>query len=202
MKSSHRDFPYPLPNGWFRVAFEDDAPPGSVRPLRYFGHDLVLMVSEAGVAQVFDAHCPHLGAHLGFGGRVVEESLRCPFHAWRFGLDGRCLEIPYAARIPPKATLRAWPTCTRSGAIWVWHHRGKQPPDWEVPVIPELSDAGWTPFVHHHWRVRTRNQEIADQLVLSVRTVKFHIENLFQKLEVRSRMEAVRVARERGLLLG
>ena len=46
-----------------------------------------------------------------------------------------------------------------------------------------------------------RNPEIADHLVLGVRTVKFHIENLYQKLEVRSRTEAVRVARERGLLI-
>ena len=45
-----------------------------------------------------------------------------------------------------------------------------------------------------------RNQEIADQLVLSLRTVKFHVENIYQKLGVRSRTEAIRVARERGVL--
>ena len=47
-----------------------------------------------------------------------------------------------------------------------------------------------------------RNQEIADQLYLSIRTVKFHIENVYQKLGVRSRTEAIRVARERGILFG
>lgn len=45
-----------------------------------------------------------------------------------------------------------------------------------------------------------RNQEVADQLVLSVRTVRFHIENLYQKLGVETRTQAVRVATERGLL--
>ena len=45
-----------------------------------------------------------------------------------------------------------------------------------------------------------RNQEIADQLFLSLRTVKFHVENLYRKLEVRTRTEAVRVARERSIL--
>ena len=45
-----------------------------------------------------------------------------------------------------------------------------------------------------------RNQEIADQLYLSLRTVKFHIENLYRNLGVRTRTEAVRVARERSIL--
>jgi 3-ketosteroid 9alpha-monooxygenase subunit A len=162
LSSSDRHFPYPLPDGWFRVGFADESPPGTVRPLRYFGQDLVLMVSDAGVAQVFDAHCPHLGAHLGFGGSVDQESLRCPFHGWRFGLDGRCLEIAYAKRIPSQARLRAWPTCSRAGAIWVWHHREGRSPDWEVPEIAEASDASWTPWLHQHWQVRTRNQEIAE----------------------------------------
>ena len=47
-----------------------------------------------------------------------------------------------------------------------------------------------------------RNQEIADQLFLSLRTVKFHVENLYRNLGVRTRTEAVRVARERGILPG
>jgi DNA-binding NarL/FixJ family response regulator len=45
-----------------------------------------------------------------------------------------------------------------------------------------------------------RNQEIADQLFLSLRTVKFHIENLYRNLGVRTRTEAVRVARELSTL--
>ena len=45
-----------------------------------------------------------------------------------------------------------------------------------------------------------RNKEIAEQLSLAVRTVRFHIENLYRKLEVNSRTQAVRVAFERGYL--
>jgi len=47
-----------------------------------------------------------------------------------------------------------------------------------------------------------RNQEIADQLFLSLRTVKFHVENLYRNLGVRTQTEAVRVARERSILSG
>ncbi len=45
-----------------------------------------------------------------------------------------------------------------------------------------------------------RNAEIAEELVLSVKTVEFHISNILAKLGARSRSEAVRTAYQKGLL--
>jgi DNA-binding CsgD family transcriptional regulator len=44
------------------------------------------------------------------------------------------------------------------------------------------------------------NQEIADKLFVSLNTVKTHSSNLFMKLEARRRTQAVRRAKEFGLL--
>lgn len=44
------------------------------------------------------------------------------------------------------------------------------------------------------------NNEIADQLVVSLGTVKFHVSNIFQKLGVDSRVEAVKAAIEQKMV--
>ena len=45
-----------------------------------------------------------------------------------------------------------------------------------------------------------RNKEIATELGTSVRTAKFHVENIFQKLQVHTRAQATRVAMEFGVV--
>jgi phenylpropionate dioxygenase-like ring-hydroxylating dioxygenase large terminal subunit len=165
MQTEARAFPFPLPNGWFAVAYSREVAPGQVVPLRYFGTDLLLYRSESGAARVLDAFCPHLGANIGRGGKVEGDTIRCPFHGWRFGADGACVEVPYAQRIPPKARLGAWPLCERNGAIWVWRHAEGKPPEWDVPLIPEFSNPGWTEPDVYRWRVRTYNQEMGENAV-------------------------------------
>ncbi len=81
-----------------------------MRPVSYLGRDLVLFRGDDGTARVFDAHCPHLGAHLGVGGRVCGDGIACPFHGWRFDGEGQLVEVPGLDR-PPRAAARAWPVC-------------------------------------------------------------------------------------------
>src|SRR5262249_47520032 len=107
MSATAPRFPFPaFPTGWFRVADARDLAVGSVRALHCLGQDLVLWRSADGAARVFDAHCPHLGAHLGVGGRMVDGALQCPFHGWRFDAGGACVGAP--GRRAPTAGLRAW----------------------------------------------------------------------------------------------
>jgi phenylpropionate dioxygenase-like ring-hydroxylating dioxygenase large terminal subunit len=159
-------YPFPsFPTGWFQVAYADDIKPGEVKPLEYFGKQLVMFRSESGKVSVLDAYCPHLGAHLGHGGRVVGETVECPFHAWKFGTDGACAGVPYSQKIPPRSSLGCWPVNEVNGLIMVWHDIDKQPPAWEVPQIPEATDSAWTTPLRREWKIRTHNQETAENVV-------------------------------------
>ena len=94
------------PRGWFVIGVSAELGSGEVRPIKYFGRDMVLYRGESGSAIVHDAFCPHLGAHLGHGGTVVGESIQCPFHAWRFDETGKCVDVPNAEGLrdePPGA---------------------------------------------------------------------------------------------------
>jgi phenylpropionate dioxygenase-like ring-hydroxylating dioxygenase large terminal subunit len=135
----------PIPNGWFAVEWMRELHEGDVKPIHYFGEDLVLFRTRSGEAKVLDAFCPHLGAHLGHGGRVMGESVRCPFHGWRFdGSSGDCIEIPYCEKIPPRARLRSWPVQEKNGMIFVWHHSEDKPPEWNFPALEEIGHPDWS----------------------------------------------------------
>ena len=159
-------FPLPVPYGWFFVSYSDELEAGQVKALHYFGREWVLFRTEEGVACMMDAYCPHLGAHLGHGGHVEGELLRCPFHGWAFAADGRCSDVPYAKRIPPRVdAVNAVPAVSvveRNQVIWAWYHPVDEAPSFEVDAHPELDDPEWEALRRYQWRFRSNPQEIAE----------------------------------------
>jgi nitrite reductase/ring-hydroxylating ferredoxin subunit len=160
-----RRFPFPLPDGWFQVAYSDDLAVGEVETLRYFARDLIAFRGEDGEAHVFDAHCPHLGAHLGYGGQVVSDRLRCPFHSWEFDGSGRCVHLPYAKRIPAKAAIRSWPVCEKNGMLMLYHDKQGRPPTRDVPKVPEYESDEWSDYYRRDFVIRSQAQELAENTV-------------------------------------
>lgn len=81
-------------HGWYQVAFERDLV-ASITPLAFGDRPLMAVRRDDGVG-VYDATCPHRGAHLAFGGAVDGGDVRCPFHNYQIGLgrdsnDGFCV---------------------------------------------------------------------------------------------------------------
>jgi phenylpropionate dioxygenase-like ring-hydroxylating dioxygenase large terminal subunit len=172
MTEHPRNFPSVLPSGWFQIGYSDEIQPGSVKPLKYFCKDLVMFRAEDGELAVLDAFCPHLGAHLGHGGKVKGNEIECPFHAWRFGVDGRCTAVPYAEHRPRKAALHRWHVREVANLVMCWHHHAGEPPQWDIPdQIPEwgtkdgVRNEGWTDWETAQWTVRSCTEEMSENAV-------------------------------------
>jgi phenylpropionate dioxygenase-like ring-hydroxylating dioxygenase large terminal subunit len=156
-------YPMPaVPYGWYAVLRSEELQPGKVLPLHYFGRALIAFRGADGRAAVRDAHCPHYGAHLGVGGKVVDGTVECPFHGWRFNTDGRCTHAPFADRTP-KVTIGGFPVREHSGLIFAY--TGPEAPSWEVPEIPEATSGRYATPIDHVHRARLHVQEMRENIV-------------------------------------
>jgi phenylpropionate dioxygenase-like ring-hydroxylating dioxygenase large terminal subunit len=129
------------PTGWFQIGWSAEIPPGAVRPLKYFGQDLVAFRSAQGELSVLDAHCPHMGAHLGHGGIVVGDRIQCPYHGWQWDLDGANQLVPQHPT-PMRKRIRKWTVVERHECMFLWHDPAGEPPreGWDLPDLFALPD--------------------------------------------------------------
>jgi 3-ketosteroid 9alpha-monooxygenase subunit A len=166
--------PITFPRGWFMVGGVDDAT-RSPKPVRFFGQDLVLYRGESGRVVLMDAYCPHMGTHIGAntssfviqdGTQMEGDNIRCPYHAWRFGPDGKCNHIPYFnGPIPASARIRVWDVMEKYGCIWTWHDSEGGTPDFDLPAIPEWDDPAWVQWkLDELGELPCHSQEIIDNM--------------------------------------
>jgi phenylpropionate dioxygenase-like ring-hydroxylating dioxygenase large terminal subunit len=150
------------PHGWYALAFSSDLAPGELLNQHFMGQEVVLFRTASGEVCLMDAYCPHLGAHMGRGGRVNGECIQCPFHHFEFNVQGVCTTIPYGTRIPPKAQARVFPTVEQHGLILGYFERDGSSPDWSVPA---LDTRGWLPLRSQQWSFRGHPQETTENSV-------------------------------------
>jgi 3-ketosteroid 9alpha-monooxygenase subunit A len=165
--AEHARYPMPAyPRGWYGVCDSSELAAGEIKTLQLLGRELVAVRAEDGDARVYDAYCPHLGAHLGHGGRVEGGKIRCPFHAWEFeASDGVCSGIPYAKRIPQGAALVAWPTREINGVVHIYFDADGKAPAWELDVVPELSNPEYKRVATLDWTAKTHPHEVLENVV-------------------------------------
>lgn len=170
-----RRFPRPIPFGWFSAGRLRDLPIAEqgegVWSFQAVGTELVAW-HDGTQFRVADAFCPHLGAHLGVGGRVDDGCLVCPFHEWTFDGAGRNVAIPFTDRTNAKATLRTYPTAVEDGHLRFWYHPDPAiEPMWE---IPKLIDESMVPCGSADWTVASYWQEMAENSVDMAHFVSIH----------------------------
>ena len=156
-------FPFPLdPIGWFCLGLGSALAPGAHQSRVFMGREVVLFRTTDGTPALIDAYCPHMGAHMGKGGAVCGQTLRCPFHHFTFTTDGACQSTPYGHEAPRAAKARTWPVCEVNGLLFAWHHPDGAAPHFALPTLPTADFVG--PYTHA-WTLRTHPQEITENSV-------------------------------------
>ncbi|MFF3495128.1 Rieske 2Fe-2S domain-containing protein [Streptomyces sp. NPDC002795] len=158
--------------GWHCIGLAADFRDGKPHEVAAFGTTLVVFEgAEDGQLHVLNAFCPHMGGNLAHG-TVKGDTLACPFHDWRWGGNGRCREIPYARRVPPRAKTRTWHALERNKQLFVWHDpEGKPPrPEQEIPELagihgPLEETALWSNWQWNSVTIDTNCREIVDNVV-------------------------------------
>ncbi len=159
MYSSHLS---PYPTGWYAIGFTDELPAGTVLTRQIAGREVVLFRTQSGEAAALDPYCTHLGAHLGHGGEVVGDTIRCPFHGFCFDTQGVCTKTGYDTKPPAKARIQRWRLQEKNGILFLFFSADGAEPTFEIPLA---DDAAWTPVRHRELRLRGHVQEIAENSV-------------------------------------
>jgi 5,5'-dehydrodivanillate O-demethylase len=79
-------------NYWQPVLQSEDLEVGTARPLTVMSEQYTIYRGEDGTPVVMAPRCAHRLTMLSLG-CVEGDSLRCMFHGWKFGPDGRCVDV-------------------------------------------------------------------------------------------------------------
>src|SRR5581483_7468534 len=103
------------------------------KAIRIMGEDLVLFRDGRGRIGLLELHCSHRGTSLEYA-QVETDGLRCCYHGWMYGADGKVLDTPGE---PPESNVKerfyhgAYPTREYRGLIFAY----MGPPD-KQPEFP------------------------------------------------------------------
>lgn len=128
---------------WLPALLAEELPKPDCAPVRVklLGERLIAIRDTQGRLGVMDEFCAHRGVSLWFG-RNEENGLRCPYHGWKYDINGRCIEVPSepeGSKFCNKVNLKSYPLIERGGVIWIYMGPPElQPPlpEWEFATVP------------------------------------------------------------------
>lgn len=152
-------------DAWYVIAWSEELPANGRLAKTILGRPIVAFRGEDGVARAVADRCPHRGVPLSMG-TVVDNHIRCPYHALEFDGGGICVRNPHIKADPGRLTVPHHPVVERHGAVWVWMGH---PSAADAARIPDYSwfDGGASPFrtVRGHLLVQGEYRLVIDNLM-------------------------------------
>lgn len=111
-----------MPGQWTPVLPLAEATANPVS-LTVAGEELAAFRDGSGRWHALLDRCPHRSARLSRGAVMDDGTLRCAYHGWRFGGDGRCARVPLNDlddRALGRIRVPAVPVRELAGALWIF----------------------------------------------------------------------------------
>ncbi|AET94340.1 Rieske (2Fe-2S) region (plasmid) [Burkholderia sp. YI23] len=116
-------------------------PGGEPVRLQLLSERMLAFRDSEGKLGLIDEFCAHRGVSLWFG-RNEEGGIRCPYHGWKYDVNGQCVDVPSepaASGYCNKIKLKSYPLVEQGGVIWVYMGpKDEQPPlpAFEFSTVP------------------------------------------------------------------
>ncbi|HZV04669.1 MAG TPA: Rieske 2Fe-2S domain-containing protein [Gemmataceae bacterium] len=130
--------------GWHALGPASLFKDGKPHAVEAFGTKLVVFQGDDGKLNVLNAYCLHMGGDLS-DGRIVGNTIACPFHDWRWSGEGECVLVPYSKQLPKGILTRSWIAREVNKHLVVWNDPEGLQPDVELPRIVGAYSDDWSP---------------------------------------------------------
>ena len=128
---------------WVPACLSSQLPKKDSDPLRLrlLGESLVAFRDSNGVVGLLDELCPHRRASLALG-RVEDCGIRCLYHGWKFGVDGRVQDTPNyeGPKFKDRVKARSYPVHEAAGIVWAYMgppEKTPPPPRYAFMDVPD-----------------------------------------------------------------
>jgi len=141
-----------IPNQWYIILESKDLG-NKILGLTRLNEKMILWRDSNGNVCCIADKCCHRGASLS-SGKIIEGSIECPFHGFRFNEKGDVICIPANGKnspVPENMKVYSYKTFEDHGFIWIWW--GEKDKATVKPFFfSELSSMSYSSF-QDHWNV-------------------------------------------------
>lgn len=125
---------------WHPVAYSHEVSAAAPHGSMLLDEPIVVWRTADNLPHAMQDLCIHRGTALSLGW-IKNDCVVCPYHAWEYNTEGRCVKIPQkvGVSIPTKARVKRFQCQERYGLIWV----ALAEPIYPLPEIPELENGAW-----------------------------------------------------------
>lgn len=130
-----------LRNRWYVAAWARELEDGPVGRT-IMDEPVVLFRGKGGLVAALEDACAHRYMPLSLG-KVADGCIECPYHGLVFDSTGACVHVPGQKKVPPGATVKAYPVAEKWRYVWIWMG---DPASADEALIPDYhwnDDPGW-----------------------------------------------------------